>query len=57
MLIKGVSQTVNNEAKEQQGRFVSVVLRALSTSILGNMVVGKEVLRAGKETTRAGQDF
>ena len=57
LLIKGVSQTIKNEAKEQKGGFLSMLLETLGASLLGNLLTGKGTIRAGKGTIRAGQDF
>ena len=56
LLIKGISETIKNEAKEQKGRFLSISLGTLAASILGNALAGKGVLRAGEQVTRAGQN-
>ena len=48
LLLKGVSKTVQNEAKEQKGGFLSMLLRTLGASLLGNILAGKEINRAGK---------
>ena len=59
-LSKGVTKTIKNEAKEQKGGFLSMLLRTLGVSLLGNILAGKEILRAGsgnkkkKEFVRAG---
>ena len=37
LLLKGVSQTVQNEAREQKGGFFSMLLGALGASLLGNI--------------------
>ena len=47
LLIKGVSETIQNEAKEQKGWFFSILLGPLGASLLGNMLAGKGVNRAG----------
>ena len=56
LLIKGVSKTIKNEAKEKKRQFFVMLLGTLGTSLLGNMSAEKGVLRAGEETIRAGQD-
>ena len=38
LLIKGVSQTVENETKEQKGGILSIILGKLVHSLLGNML-------------------
>ena len=48
LLLKGVSETVQNEAKEQKGGFVSMLLGTLGASLLGNILAGKGINRAGK---------
>ena len=40
LLIKGVSETIENEAKEQQGEFLSMLLSTLGASLLGNQSTG-----------------
>ena len=41
LLLKGVSETIQNEAKEQKGQFLSMLLRTLGANLLGNMLAGK----------------
>ena len=41
LLLKGVSKTIQNEAKEQKGGFLSMLLGTLGTSLLGNILAGK----------------
>ena len=53
-LLKGVSETIKNEAKEQNGRFLSMILGTLSANLLGNMLADKGVIRAGERTARVG---
>ena len=48
---------VKNEAKEQKGGFLRTLLGTWGTSLLGNMLAGKGVIRAGEGTIRARQDF
>ena len=50
-LIKCVSKTIKNEVKEQKECFLVIMLDTLGASLLGNMLVEKSVLRAGKETS------
>ena len=35
LLLKGVSETIQNETKEQQGGFLSMLLGTLDASLLG----------------------
>ena len=57
LLIKGVSEANKNEAKEQKGGFLSMLLGTLGASLLGNLLTGKGVIRADKDIISAGQDF
>ena len=47
LLIKGVSKTIQNEAKEQKGGFLCMLLGILGDTLLGNMLPGKGVNRSG----------
>ena len=53
LLLKGVSKTIQNEAKEQKGLFLSLLLGTLSASLLGNILAGKGMNRAGEGIVRA----
>ena len=57
LLIKGVSETIQNEAKDQKGGSLSMLLGTLGASLLGNLLTGKGVMRAGEGTFRADQNF
>ena len=58
VLLKGVSETIQHEAKKQRGGFLSMLLGALGASLLGDILSkglsGKGVIRAGEGTIRAG---
>ena len=58
LLLKGVSETIQHEAKEQRGGFLSMLLGFLGTSLFGDILSkglsGKGVIRAGEGTVRAG---
>ena len=43
LLLNGVSETTQNEAKEQKGGFLSILLGTLGASLLGNMLAGKGI--------------
>ena len=45
LLLKGVSETVQNEAREQKGGFLSMLLGTLDTSLLGNILTGQGINR------------
>ena len=49
VLLKGVSETIQHEAKEQRGGFLSMLLGTLGASLLGNLLTG------GNSVTRAGE--
>ena len=47
ILLKGITKTTENETKEQKGGFLGMVLGTLEASLLGNMLLGKTIVRAG----------
>ena len=53
LLLKGVSETTQNEAKEQKRGFLSMLLGTLGASLLGNILAGKGMNRAGEGFIRA----
>ena len=54
LLLKVVSETIQNEAKEQKGWFLSMLLDKLGANfLLGNILASKEINRAGKGFVRA----
>ena len=64
LLIKDISKTIKNQGKEQKSGFFSMSLETLGAGLLGNLIKGKDTIRAGegmirvgKDTIRAGQDF
>ena len=54
LLLKAVSETIKNEAKEQKGGFLSMLLGTLGAGLLGNMLAGKGFIRAGEGNARVG---
>ena len=54
LLLKGVSETIQNKAKEEKWGFLGMLLGALCASLLGNILAGKGLNRAGKGVIRAG---
>ena len=55
LLIKSVSETIKNEAKEQKGEFLGMLLGTLGASLLGNLLTGKaelELVKALLEQSR-----
>ena len=59
LLLKGVTETVQNEVKQQKGGFLSMLFGTLGASFLGNPLTGRGIYRAGKGkgaiTTSQGQ--
>ena len=47
VLLKRVTKTIKNETKEQKGGFLSMLLGTLGASLLGNLLTGKGIVRAG----------
>ena len=60
ILLKGVTKTTKNETKNQKGGFLSIFLGTLGASLLGSLLAGKGIVRAGsgnkegKRIVRAG---
>ena len=52
ILLKGVTKIIENGTKEQKGGFLSMLLGTLGVSLLGNLLTGKGIVRAG-----SGSDF
>ena len=52
-MLKGVTETVQNEVKEQKGGFLSMLLGTLGASWLGNLLTGRGMNRAGEGIIRA----
>ena len=55
ILLKGVTETVKNETKEQKEGFLSMLLGTLDASLLGNLLTGKAVVRAGYGNSNKGK--
>ena len=57
VLLKGVTETIQNEAKEQRGVFLSMLLGTLGASLLGDLLTknlsGKGTIRAGYGSKRS----
>ena len=47
ILLKGVTKIIKNKTKEQKVEFLSMLLGSLGASLLGNMLTGKRIVRAG----------
>ena len=46
ILFKGVTETIKNEAKEQEGGSLGTLVGTLGSILLGNLVSGKGIVRA-----------
>ena len=56
ILLKGVTKTIENETKEQRGGFLSMLLRTLGATLLGNLFSGRKgFVRAGDIVIRVGE--
>ena len=47
ILLKRVTKTIKNETKVQKRGFLSMLLGTLGASLLGNLLTGKGIVRAG----------
>ena len=48
LLIKFISETLKNETKEQKGQFLGMLLGTLGVSLLRNLLIGKDTIKAGE---------
>ena len=55
LLLKGVTESVQNEVKEQKGRYLSMLLGTLGACLLGKFLTGKGINKKGKWINRAGE--
>ena len=57
LLLKGVTETVQNEVKEQKGGFLSMLLGTLGAIFQGNILAGKGAIATseGQGINRAGE--
>ena len=53
LLLEEVTESVQNEVKEQKGGFLSMFLGTLGASLLGNLLARKGIHRAGEGVVRA----
>ena len=54
LLLKGVSETIQNESKKQKRGILSMLLGTLDASLLGNILAGKGMNRSGEGFLKAG---
>ena len=55
MLIKEISETIKNEAKEQKGGFLGMLVGTLGASLLETLLTRTSTIRAGEGTISAGE--
>ena len=55
LLLKGITESVQNEIKEQKGGFLSMLLGTLIASLLGNLLTGKDAFHERKRLNRKGK--
>ena len=55
LLLKGVTESVQNEVKEQKGEFLSMLLGTLGASLLGNLLTGKGAFHASEGVNKKGK--
>ena len=48
LLLKGISETIKNETKEQKRGFIGMLLCTLGSSLLENLLKFKGTIRAGQ---------
>ena len=52
ILLKGVTETIEKETKEQKEGSLSMLLGTLGASLLGNLLTGKGIVKAGSGTKK-----
>ena len=57
LLIKVDSEEIKNEAKEQKGGFLGMLLGTLGASLLESWLIVKGTIRAGEGIIRVGENF
>ena len=55
LLVKSVSKSIKNKAKEQKGGLLGISLGTLDSSLSGNLLTGERSVSAGEGTIRAGE--
>ena len=56
ILLKRVTKTIENEIKEQRRGFLSMIVGTLEASLLGDLLSGEVMMRAGERIGRAGEE-
>ena len=47
ILLKGVTETIKNETKKQEGGFLGILVDTLGSILLRNLLLRKGIVRAG----------
>ena len=47
ILLKEITKTIKNETKKQEGGFLGTLVGTLAPILLGNLLLGKGIVRAG----------
>ena len=55
LLLKGITESVQNEIKKQKSGFLSMLLGTLGASLLGNLLTGKGAFHARKKVNKKGK--
>ena len=56
LLIKGVSEKIKNKTKEQKGWLLEMFLGTLGPSLLGNLLIAENTIKAREGTIRADEN-
>ena len=57
LLFKGVNKTIQNETKKQRRGVFSMLVGTLGASLLGDILTGRGINRAGEGIVRAGYGY
>ena len=52
ILLKGVTKIIKNETKEEKGGFLTLLLGTLGATLVGNLLAGKWIVRAGSRNKK-----
>ena len=52
ILLKGVTKIIKNEIKEEKGGFLTLLLGTLGATLVGNLLAGKWIVRAGSRNKK-----
>ena len=54
-MLKHLKIQITNQTKKQKGRLLSMLLGTLGASLLGNLLTGKGIIRAGSGGNKNGK--